>query len=81
MQVNQVEATVIQMKMRVVKSKMFLLTVPNRAGHKDWCICRDCKKKKKDMYCVCSEEVTALKEINSLHCQSSSRHFAGKNQF
>ena len=60
MQVKQVEATMMQIKIRVVSSN----NAEIRAGHKDWCICGCCKKEIREIDCLCCQEVAAISEDN-----------------
>ena len=60
MQVKQVEATMMQIKIRVVSSN----NAEIRTGHKDWCICGCCKKEIREIDCLCCQEVAAISEDN-----------------
>ena len=64
MQVKQVEATMMQIKIRVVSSNVSSSNAEIRAGHKDWCICRCCKKEIRVIDCLCCQEVAAISEDN-----------------
>ena len=35
-----------------------------RAVHKDWCICRCCKREIRKIDCLCCQEVAAISEDN-----------------
>jgi len=35
-----------------------------RSGHKNWCVCGNCKKELREIDCLCCQEVAAISEEN-----------------
>ena len=58
--------------------------VNRRSGNKEWCHCGTCKKKIREIDCLCCQEVPAisdesLKVKNASHFLSNSKHYAWKS--
>ena len=64
MQVKQVEATMMQIKIRVVSPNVSSNNAEIRAGHKDWCIWECCEKEIREIDCLCCQEVAEISEDN-----------------